>query len=201
MRELIDTPEFGRQKSLLSAGIGKDIAGNCIYCDVAKMPHLLIAGTTGSGKSVCMNSIIVSILYRAKPDEVKFLMIDPKKVEFSKYEGIPHLLVPVVTDAKKASGALGWAVSEMLQRYNKFSETGVRDIGGYNKYVEKHKDMERMPQVCIFIDELADLMMAAPKEVEDSICRLAQMATCSGYASRYCNSASVRRRYYGSYQG
>ena len=180
MRELIDTPEFGRQKSLLSAGIGKDIAGNCIYCDVAKMPHLLIAGTTGSGKSVCMNSIIVSILYRAKPDEVKFLMIDPKKVEFSKYEGIPHLLVPVVTDAKKASGALGWAVSEMLQRYNKFSETGVRDIGGYNKYVEKHKDMERMPQVCIFIDELADLMMAAPKEVEDSICRLAQMARAAG---------------------
>ncbi len=180
MRELIDTPEFGRQKSLLSAGIGKDIAGNCIYCDVAKMPHLLIAGTTGSGKSVCMNSIIVSILYRAKPDEVKFLMIDPKKVEFSKYEGIPHLLVPVVTDAKKASGALGWAVSEMLQRYNKFSETGVRDIGGYNKYVEKHPDMERMPQVCIFIDELADLMMAAPKEVEDSICRLAQMARAAG---------------------
>lgn len=180
MRELIDTPEFGRQKSLLSAGIGKDIAGNCIYCDVAKMPHLLIAGTTGSGKSVCMNSIIVSILYRAKPDEVKFLMIDPKKVEFSKYEGIPHLLVPVVTDARKASGALGWAVSEMLQRYNKFSETGVRDIGGYNKYVEKHKDMERMPQVCIFIDELADLMMAAPKEVEDSICRLAQMARAAG---------------------
>ncbi len=180
MRELIDTPEFSRQKSLLSAGIGKDIAGSCIYCDVAKMPHLLIAGTTGSGKSVCMNSIIVSILYRAKPDEVKFLMIDPKKVEFSKYEGIPHLLVPVVTDAKKASGALGWAVSEMLQRYNKFSETGVRDIGGYNKYVEKHKDMERMPQVCIFIDELADLMMAAPKEVEDSICRLAQMARAAG---------------------
>lgn len=180
MRELIDTPEFGQQRSKLSAGLGKDIAGNCVYCDIAKMPHLLIAGTTGSGKSVCMNSIIVSILYRAKPDEVKFLMIDPKQVEFSRYAGIPHLLVPVVTDAKKASGALGWAVSEMLQRYNKFSETGVRDIDGYNKYVAKHEDMEPMPKICIFIDELADLMMAAPKEVEDSICRLAQMARAAG---------------------
>lgn len=170
MREIVDSPEFSRQKSKLSAGLGKDISGNCVFCDVAKMPHLLIAGTTGSGKSVCMNSIIVSILYRAKPDEVKFLMIDPKQVEFSKYAGIPHLLVPVVTDARKASGALGWAVSEMLQRYAKFSETGVRDIEGYNKYVQKHDDMEPMPKICIFIDELADLMMAAPKEVEDSIC-------------------------------
>lgn len=180
MREIIDSPEFSRQKSKLSAGLGKDISGNCVFCDVAKMPHLLIAGTTGSGKSVCMNSIIVSILYRAKPDEVKFLMIDPKQVEFSKYAGIPHLLVPVVTDARKASGALGWAVSEMLQRYAKFSETGVRDIEGYNKYVQKHDDMEPMPKICIFIDELADLMMAAPKEVEDSICRLAQMARAAG---------------------
>ena len=180
MRELIDTPEFYEQSSKLSAGLGKDIAGKCVYCDVAKMPHLLIAGTTGSGKSVCMNSIIVSILYRAKPDEVKFLMIDPKQVEFSKYIGIPHLLVPVVTDPRKAAGALGWAVSEMLQRYNKFSETGVRDIEGYNKYVAKHEDMEPMPKICIFIDELADLMMAAPKEVEDSICRLAQMARAAG---------------------
>lgn len=180
MRELIDTPEFNEQSSKLSAGLGKDIAGNPVYCDIAKMPHLLIAGTTGSGKSVCMNSIIVSILYRAKPDEVKFLMIDPKQVEFSKYVGIPHLLVPVVTDPRKAAGALGWAVSEMLQRYNKFSETGVRDIEGYNKYVAKHEDMEPMPKICIFIDELADLMMAAPKEVEDSICRLAQMARAAG---------------------
>lgn len=180
MRELIDTPEFYEQRSKLSAGLGKDIGGKCVYCDVSKMPHLLIAGTTGSGKSVCMNSIIVSILYRAKPDEVKFLMIDPKQVEFSKYIGIPHLLVPVVTDPRKAAGALGWAVSEMLQRYNKFSETGVRDIEGYNKYVAKHEDMEPMPKICIFIDELADLMMAAPKEVEDSICRLAQMARAAG---------------------
>ena len=162
MRELIDTPEFYEQRSLLSAGIGKDIAGNCVYCDIAKMPHLLVAGTTGSGKSVCMNSIITSILYRAKPDEVKFLMIDPKQVEFSKYANIPHLLVPVVTDPRKAAGALGWAVSEMLQRYQKLSQVGVRDIEGYNKYVQKHEDMESMPKICIFIDEFADLMMAAP---------------------------------------
>lgn len=180
IREVIDTPEFARQGSLLSAAIGKDIAGNTIFCDIAKMPHLLIAGTTGSGKSVCMNSIIVSILYRAKPDEVKFLMIDPKKVEFSKYENIPHLLVPVVTDPRKASGALGWAVSEMLKRYQAFSDTGVRDIEGYNKFVKKHSDMEPMPKIVICIDELADLMMAAPKEVEDSICRLAQMARAAG---------------------
>ncbi|MFR5876561.1 MAG: DNA translocase FtsK [Eubacterium sp.] len=180
MREIVDTNDFDAQKSLLSAGLGKDIAGNTVYCDIAKMPHLLIAGTTGSGKSVCMNSIIVSILYRAKPDEVKFLMIDPKKVEFSRYENIPHLLVPVVTDPRKASGALGWAVSEMLRRYQCFSDTGVRDIEGYNKFVKKHEDMEPMPKVVIFIDELADLMMAAPKEVEDSICRLAQMARAAG---------------------
>lgn len=180
MREVIDSSQFDSQKSLLSAAIGKDIAGNIVFCDVAKMPHLLIAGTTGSGKSVCMNSIIVSILYRAKPDEVKFLMIDPKKVEFSKYENIPHLLVPVVTDPRKASGALGWAVSEMLKRYQSFSDTGVRDIEGYNKFVAKHKDMEPMPKIVICIDELADLMMAAPKEVEDSICRLAQMARAAG---------------------
>lgn len=180
MRELIDTPEFYEQRSLLSAGIGKDIAGNCVYCDIAKMPHLLVAGTTGSGKSVCMNSIITSILYRAKPDEVKFLMIDPKQVEFSKYANIPHLLVPVVTDPRKAAGALGWAVSEMLQRYQKLSQVGVRDIEGYNKYVQKHEDMESMPKICIFIDEFADLMTAAPKEVEDSVCRLAQMARAVG---------------------
>lgn len=180
MRELVDTPEFDEQQSKLSAGLGKDIGGKCVFCDISKMPHLLIAGTTGSGKSVCMNSIIVSILYRAKPDEVKFLMIDPKQVEFSKYAGIPHLLVPVVSDPRKAAGALGWAVSEMLQRYQKFSQTGVRDIEGYNKFVKKHDDMELMPKICIFIDELADLMMAAPKEVEDSICRLAQMARAAG---------------------
>ncbi len=180
MRELIDTPEFYEQKSKLSAGLGKDIGGKCVYCDVSKMPHLLVAGTTGSGKSVCMNSIITSILYRAKPDEVKFLMIDPKQVEFSNYAGIPHLLVPVVTDPRKAAGALGWAVSEMLQRYQRLSQIGVRDIEGYNKYAAKHEDMDSMPKICIFIDEFADLMMAAPKEVEDSVCRLAQMARAVG---------------------
>lgn len=180
MRELIDNPEFSAQKSLLSAGLGRDISGDAVYCDIAKMPHLLIAGTTGSGKSVCMNSIIVSILYRAKPDEVKLLLIDPKKVEFSKYAGIPHLLVPVVTDPRKAAGALGWAVSEMLKRYQMFSDTGVRDIEGYNKYVKKHDDMQPMPKIVICIDELSDLMMAAPKEIEDSICRLAQMARAAG---------------------
>ena len=180
MRELIDTPEFNEQTSKLSAGLGKGIDGQCVYCDLAKMPHLLVAGTTGSGKSVCMNSIITSILYRAKPDEVKFLMIDPKQVEFSKYSGIPHLLVPVVTDPRKAAGALGWAVSEMLQRYQRLSQVGVRDIEGYNKFVKKHEDMETMPKICIFIDEFADLMMAAPKEVEDSVCRLAQMARAVG---------------------
>lgn len=180
MRELIDNPEFLAQKSLLSAGLGRDISGDAVYCDIAKMPHLLIAGTTGSGKSVCMNSIIVSILYRAKPDEVKLLLIDPKKVEFSKYAGIPHLLVPVVTDPRKAAGALGWAVSEMLKRYQMFSDTGVRDIEGYNKYVKKHDDMQPMPKIVICIDELSDLMMAAPKEIEDSICRLAQMARAAG---------------------
>lgn len=180
MREVIEAPDFAQQDSLLSAGIGKDIAGKSVFCDVVKMPHLLIAGTTGSGKSVCMNSIIVSILYRAKPSEVKFVMIDPKKVEFTKYEGIPHLLVPVVTDPRKASGALGWAVQEMLKRYQTFSDCGVRDIEGYNRYVEKHDGMEPMPKIVICIDELADLMMAAPKEVEDSICRLAQMARAAG---------------------
>jgi len=180
MRELVDTPEFDEQSSKLSAGIGKDIGGKCVFCDIAKMPHLLIAGTTGAGKSVCMNSIIVSILYKAKPDEVKFLMIDPKQVEFSKYAGIPHLLVPVVSDPRKAAGALGWAVSEMLQRYQRLSQIGVRDIEGYNKYAKKHEDIEPMPKICIFIDELADLMMAAPKEVEDSICRLAQMGRAAG---------------------
>lgn len=180
MREIIDTSSFRSAKSKLTAGLGKDITGNCIYCDIAKMPHLLIAGATGAGKSVCMNSIIVSILYKAKPDEVKFLMIDPKKVEFAMYSGIPHLLVPVVTDPRKAAGALGWAVSEMLQRYKMFVDSGVKDITGYNKMAESMEDMKPMPQVVIFIDELADLMMAAPNEVEDSICRLAQMARAAG---------------------
>ncbi len=148
--------------------------------DIAKMPHILIAGTTGSGKSVCVNSIIMSILFRSTPDEVRLLMIDPKAVEFMIYNGIPHLLIPVVTDPKKASGALAWAVTEMLNRYKLFSDNNVRDLGGYNELASTRDDMDKLPQIVIFIDELADLMMAAPGEVEDSICRLAQMARAAG---------------------
>lgn len=179
MRELIEMPEFKNAKSKLTGVLGKDITGNGIFTDIAKMPHLLIAGATGSGKSVCLNSIIVSILYRARPEEVKFLMIDPKTVELAVYGGIPHLLVPVVTDPRKAAGALGWAVSEMLSRYKTFADNGVRDITGYNKFCEKEQ-RPPMPQIVLVIDELADLMMAAPNEVEDSICRLAQMARAAG---------------------
>ncbi|MDD6275952.1 MAG: DNA translocase FtsK [Clostridia bacterium] len=180
LREIIDTPVFQNAKSKLNVALGKDITGNTVCADIAKMPHLLIAGTTGSGKSVCLNSMIVSILYNATPDEVKLLMIDPKQVEFTVYNGIPHLLVPVVSDPRKAAGALGWAVTEMLQRYKLFSERNVRDIKGYNRLAENSEDMQKMPQVVIFIDELSDLMMAAPNEVEDSICRLAQMARAAG---------------------
>lgn len=179
LREVIDQGQYREAKSKLTVGLGKDVTGNFIYCDVAKMPHLLIAGTTGSGKSVCLNTMIVSLLYNANPDEVKLLMIDPKQVEFTIYNGIPHLLVPVVSDARKAAGALGWAVSEMLQRYKKFSDNNVRDISGYNSICES-QGLKKMPQVVIFIDELSDLMMAAPNEVEDSICRLAQMARAAG---------------------
>lgn len=179
LREVIDQGQYREAKSKLTIGLGKDVTGNFIYCDVAKMPHLLIAGTTGSGKSVCLNTMIVSLLYNANPDEVKLLMIDPKQVEFTIYNGIPHLLVPVVSDARKAAGALGWAVSEMLQRYKKFSDNNVRDISGYNSICES-QGLKKMPQVVIFIDELSDPMMAAPNEVEDSICRLAQMARAAG---------------------
>ncbi|MBQ8926625.1 MAG: DNA translocase FtsK [Clostridia bacterium] len=182
LREVLESPEYkkGAQKSKLSVALGKDISGKICTMDIAKMPHLLIAGTTGSGKSVCVNAMILSILYNATPDEVKLVMIDPKKVEFSKYNGIPHLLVPVVTEPAKAAGSLQWAVREMLNRYQKFSDTGVRDIKGYNQMAAGDPDMEVMPQIVIFIDELADLMMATPKEVEDSICRLAQMARAAG---------------------
>ena len=182
LREVIESPEYkkGAQKSKLSVALGKDISGKICTMDIAKMPHLLIAGTTGSGKSVCVNAMILSILYNATPEEVKLVMIDPKKVEFSKYNCIPHLLVPVVTEPAKAAGSLQWAVREMLNRYQKFSDTGVRDIKGYNQMAAGDPDMEVMPQIVIFIDELADLMMATPKEVEDSICRLAQMARAAG---------------------
>ena len=160
--------------------MGEDIAGNAIVTDIAKMPHLLIAGATGSGKSVCINTLITSILYKATPEEVKLLLVDPKVVELSIYNGIPHLLIPVVTDPKKAAGALNWAVREMLGRYQKFADAVVRDIKGYNAMVEETGEGEKMPQIVIIIDELADLMMAAPGDVEDAICRLAQMARAAG---------------------
>lgn len=179
LREVIDQQQYRDAKSKLTVGLGKDITGEFVYSDLVKMPHLLIAGTTGSGKSVCLNTMIVSILYNAAPDEVKLLMIDPKQVEFTIYNGIPHLLVPVVSDPRKASGALAWAVTEMLTRYKTFSENNVRDITGYNSICEA-QGKKKMPQIVIFIDELSDLMMAAPNEVEDSICRLAQMARAAG---------------------
>ena len=180
LKEIIDTAEYRKADSKLNVALGKDITGNIICADIAKMPHLLIAGTTGSGKSVCINSMIVSLLYNATPDEVKLLMIDPKQVEFTVYNGIPHLLVPVVSDPRKAAGALAWAVTEMLNRYKLFSERNVRNIKGYNKFCESNPDVPKMPHIVIFIDELSDLMMAAPNEVEDSICRLAQMARAAG---------------------
>ncbi len=204
LRELIDSNEFKSSKSKLSCVLGRDITGEIVITDLAKMPHLLIAGTTGSGKSVCVNALLMSILFKATPDEVKILLIDPKMVEFSKYKGIPHLLVPVVSDAKKAAGALNWAVSEMLNRYKLFSEFDCKDIASYNRLIERNLEYiaenstgdeeedvcmmvgglpvakEKLPQIVIAIDELADLMMAAPSEVEDAICRLAQMARAAG---------------------
>lgn len=180
IREIIDSTEFTAAKSRLSVALGKDISGRICLADLAKMPHLLIAGATGSGKSVCINSIIISLLYKASPEEVKLLMIDPKVVELGGYNGIPHLLVPVVTDPKKAAGALCWAVGEMLNRYKLFAATGTRDLEGYNRLAAEREELHPMPQIVIIIDELADLMMAAPKDVEDYICRLAQMARAAG---------------------
>lgn len=181
LREVISSKEYKEsQGKLLTVALGKDIAGNIRCTDLAKMPHLLIAGTTGSGKSVCLNCMIASVLYNATPDQVKLLMIDPKQVEFSVYNGIPHLLVPVITDARKAAGSLAWAVGEMDSRYKTFSTCGVRDIKSYNNYIKDHPELPFMPQVVIFIDELNDLMMVSPKEVEDSICRLAQKARAAG---------------------
>ncbi len=180
LREIVDSPQFKTAKSKLNVALGKDISGNVTCTDLAKMPHLLSAGTTGSGKSVCLNAMIVSILFNSTPDEVKLIMIDPKQVEFTVYQGIPHLMVPVVSDPRKAAGALAWAVSEMLKRYKMFSEKGVRDITGYNKLAAKDPEIPKMFQIVIFIDELSDLMMVAQNEVEDSICRLAQMARAAG---------------------
>ena len=180
IRELIDSDEFRTAKGVLPAVLGRDIAGTITVADIAAMPHVLIAGTTGSGKSVCVNSIIISLLYKFSPKDLRIIMIDPKMVELVVYNGIPHLLIPVVTDPRKAAGALGWAVNEMLKRYNIFSENGVRDIKGYNRLAESSDELEHMPNMVIVIDELSDLMMAAPSEVEDAICRLAQMARAAG---------------------
>ena len=182
VRGIFESPDFTSAKSKLTVALGRDIGGNAIVTDIAKMPHGLIAGATGSGKSVCINSIIMSILYKATPEEVKLLMIDPKVVELGIYNGIPHLLVPVVTDPRKASGALGWAVTEMEKRYKMFADRGVRNIEGYNKFVDELGDpeIEKMPHIVIIIDELADLMITAPKEVEDSINRIAAKARAAG---------------------
>ena len=180
LREVIESPEFENNKSKLSVALGKDVAGQNIIADIAKMPHVLIAGSTGSGKSVCINTIITSFIYNAKPSEVKLVMVDPKVVELSVYNGIPHLLIPVVTDPKKAAGALAWAVQEMDNRYKLFAEKGVRDLKGYNKALEKEELDGKLPQIVIIVDELADLMMVAAKDVEDSICRLAQKARAAG---------------------
>ena len=181
LREVIDSAEFNKSKSKSTFAVGKDIGGSCIVGNIAKMPHMLIAGTTGSGKSVCMNSIIISLLYKASPDEVKLIMVDPKMVELGIYNGIPHLLIPVVTDPKKAAGSLQWAVTEMLRRYKIMSEAGVRDLESYNSMVAGGEvEGEKLPQIVVIIDELADLMLVAAKEVEDSICRIAQMGRASG---------------------
>ena len=180
LREVLDSTEFTGAKSKSSIGLGKSIDGNCVVGNIAKMPHLLIAGTTGSGKSVCMNSIIISLLYKAGPEDVKLIMVDPKMVELGIYNGIPQLLIPVVTDPKKAAGSLQWAVTEMLRRYKMMSDLGVRDLESYNSIVTAEEGGQKLPQVVIIIDELADLMMVAAKEVEDSICRIAQMGRAAG---------------------
>lgn len=180
LREVLESAEFARHPSKIAFAAGKDISGEPVIADISKMPHLLIAGATGSGKSVCINCLIMSILYKSSPDEVKLLLIDPKVVELGVYNGIPHLLIPVVTDPKKAAGALNWAVQEMVNRYKLFAEKNVRDIKGYNALVSRTDDEPVMPQIVIIIDELADLMMVAPNEVEDAICRLAQMARAAG---------------------
>ncbi len=179
LREILQSSEFRSSKSKLTFAVGRDIAGNIILGDITKMPHVIIAGTTGSGKSVCTRSIIMSILYNARPDEVKLILIDPKMVEFKVFDGIPHLLIPIVIDAKKAAGALNWAVNEMMRRYTIFSEIGANDLKSYN-YIAGQDGLEKLPQIVVFIDELADMMLVAGKEVEDSICRLAQMGRAAG---------------------
>ena len=180
IRDVIDSRAFAEHKSRVAFAVGKDIGGNCIVGDIARLPHVLIAGTTGSGKSVCTNSLIVSLLYKSTPEEVRFIMVDPKMVELAPYNGIPHLLIPVVTDPKKAAGALQWAVYEMMKRYKLFSENGVKDLAGFNALAQRNEELKKMPTVVVVIDELADLMLVAAKEVEESICRVAQMGRASG---------------------
>ena len=180
IRDVIESRTFAEHRSHVAFAVGKDIGGSCIVGDIAKLPHVLIAGTTGSGKSVCTNSLIVSMLYKSTPDEVRFIMVDPKMVELAPYNGIPHLLIPVVTDPKKAAGALQWAVFEMMKRYKAFSEKGVKDLAGYNALSETDEEVKKLPTVVVVIDELADLMLVAAKEVEDSICRVAQMGRAAG---------------------
>ena len=180
IRDVIESREFTQHPSTVAFAVGKDIGGNNIVGNIARLPHVLIAGTTGSGKSVCTNSLIVSLLYKSTPDEVRFIMVDPKMVELAPYNGIPHLLIPVVTDPKKAAGALQWAVFEMMKRYKMFSEKGVKDLAGYNALAETDEDVKKLPTVVVVIDELADLMLVAAKEVEESICRVAQMGRAAG---------------------
>ena len=180
IRDVIESREFTTNPSTVAFAVGKDIGGNCIIGNIARLPHVLIAGTTGSGKSVCTNSLIVSLLYKSTPDEVRFIMVDPKMVELAPYNGIPHLLIPVVTDPKKAAGALQWAVYEMMKRYKMFSERGVKDLAGFNALCESDAEMKKLPTVVVVIDELADLMLVAAKEVEESICRVAQMGRAAG---------------------
>ena len=180
IRDVIDSRAFAEHKSRVAFAVGKDIGGNCIVGDIARLPHVLIAGTTGSGKSVCTNSLIVSLLYKSTPEEVRFIMVDPKMVELAPYNGIPHLLIPVVTDPKKAAGALQWAVYEMMKRYKLFSENGVKDLDGFNALAQRNEELKKMPTVVVVIDELADLMLVAAKEVEESICRVAQMGRAAG---------------------
>ena len=180
IRDVIDSRAFAEHRSRVAFAVGKDIGGNCIVGDIAKLPHVLIAGTTGSGKSVCTNSLIVSLLYKSTPEEVRFIMVDPKMVELAPYNGIPHLLIPVVTDPKKAAGALQWAVFEMMKRYKLFSEHGVKDLAGYNARARQDEELKTLPTVVVVIDELADLMLVAAKEVEESICRVAQMGRAAG---------------------
>ena len=180
LRDILETDTFKNHKSKLAFALGKDVSGSEVVTDIAKMPHVMIAGATGSGKSVCINTLIASIIYKAKPSEVKLVMIDPKIVELSIYNGIPHLLIPVVTDPKKAAGALAWAVQEMENRYAMFASKGVRDLQGYNEAVQEEDNFGRLPHIVVIIDELADLMMVARNDVEDAICRLAQKARAAG---------------------